>query len=103
MKTILTWLTGLLFFRRKGKPLSLSTLPRRLPPPPPALLAAVLFRLLLAVLGLAITRLRSEAVSVCCLSFLELLLLSLHLSITECAVHDTTQLSPAQGLAVAST
>ena len=68
MKTILTWLTGLLFFRRKGKPLSLSTLPRRLPPPPPALLAAVLFRLLLAVLGLAITRLRSEAVSVCCLS-----------------------------------
>ena len=66
MKTILTWLTGLLFFRRKGKPPSLSTLPRRLPPPPPALLAAVLLRLLLAVLGLAIARLRSEAaVRVC--------------------------------------
>ena len=101
MKTILTWLTGLLFFRRKGKPPSLSTLPRRLPPPPPALLAAVLFRLLLAVLGLAIARLRSEA-AVRGLHVL-LLLLCIWASLSEqCTIQRNTRCR-AQGLAMAST
>ena len=50
MKTILTCDTGLLFLSLKGKPESLSTLPRLLPPP--TLLApAVLFLLLLAELA----------------------------------------------------
>ena len=50
IKTILTCDTGLLFLSLKGKPPSLSTLPRRLPPP--TLLATVLLRLLDAVLAI---------------------------------------------------
>ena len=51
MKTSLTWDTGLLFLSLKGKPVSLSTLPRLLPPA--TLAPAVLFLLLLAVLVVA--------------------------------------------------